>query len=216
MLTIKATKRDIKESLANIRGEGKVPAVFYGRKEESTPITISAIEFKKVWDEAGSSSVVTIEVDGESHDSLIHDVSVDPVKGHVLHTDFYVLEKGKKVEVETPLEFVGESPAEKAGHILVKVVYELEIKASAKDLPSEIEIDISSLTELGSQIHAKDIKLPEGVELMADPEEVIALIQEAQEEPEEPAEAPDLSTIEVEGEKKGDGEDASVEDSKSE
>lgn len=214
MFTIKATKRDVKESLADIRQAGKVPAVFYGRKETSTPITISSIEFSKVWKEAGSSSVVTIEVDGESHDSLIHDVSVDPVKEHVLHADFYILEKGKKVEVETPLEFVGESPAEKAGHILVKVVYELEIKASAKDLPSEIEVDISVLAELGSQIHAKDIKLPEGVELMADPEEVIALIQEAQEESEEPTEAPDLSTIEVVGKKKD--EEESVDDSKSE
>lgn len=202
MLTIKATKRDIKESLVDIREAGKIPAVFYGRKEESTPITLSAIEFKKVWEEAGSSSVVTIEVDGDSHDSLIHDVSVDPVREHVLHADFYVLEKGKKVEVETPIEFVGESPAEKAGHILVKVIYELEIRASAKDLPSQIEVDISVLTELGSQIHAKDIKLPEGVELMADPEEVIALIQEVQEESEDSHEAPDLNSIEVVGKKK--------------
>jgi len=202
MFTIKATKRDIKESLEDIREAGNTPAVFYGKKEDSTPITVSAIDLKKAWDEVGSSSVITVSVDGENHDCLIHDILFHPVKENVLHADFYVLEKGKKVEVATPLEFVGESPAEKTGGILVKVMHELEIKASATDLPSEIEVDISVLTTLGSQIHAKDLKLPQGVELMVDGEEVIALIQEAQEESEEPAEAPDLSTIEVVGKKK--------------
>jgi len=214
MFTIKATKRDVKESLEEIREAGKVPAVFYGHKEDSTPITISAAEFKKVWSEAGSSSVVVLNVDDESHDSLIHDVSVDPVKEHVLHADFYILEKGKKVEVETPLEFIGESPAEKAGHILVKVMHEVQIKTASKDLPSGIEVDISVLTDLGSQIHAKDLKLPQGVELMCEPEEVVALIQEANEEPEREAEAPDLSTIEVSGKKKENNESDEEEPSK--
>ena len=101
-----------------------------------------------------------------------------------------------------PLEFVGESQGEKSGGVLVKVMHEVEIEASPKNLPHSIEVSVESLVEVGSQINAKDIVMPEGVELKANPEETIALIQEAKEEEDEPVEAPDLDSIEVAGEKK--------------
>lgn len=202
MTTINATKRDVKTDLSKLREEGKLPAVFYGPKEESTPITVGAIEFLKVWREAGESSVVTLKEGEDEHEVLIQEVDVDAITGFARHADFYVIEKGKKVDVATPLEFVGESPAEKAGDILIKVMHELEITAAPSKLPHEIEVDISSLVKVGDQIHAKDIKLPEGVELNVEPDEVVVLIQEAKEESEEESVAPDLDSIVVEGEKK--------------
>ena len=202
MHTLEAIKRDKKDSLEKIRKEGFIPAVFYGPKEESTPIKIKSIDFQKAYDAAGESTVVTLKEGGNEHETLIHDIDFDPVKGFPRHADFYVIEKGKKVEVSVPLEFVNESPGEKAGGILVKVLHEIDIEASPKDLPSEIEVDISVLTDIGSQIHVRDLKIPSGVELKSDLDETVALIQEAKEEVEEETEAPDLSSIEVEGEKK--------------
>ena len=202
MLKLKATKRDLALKPDDIRAEGKIPAVFYGPKQESQAITIIYSEFEKTFKEAGESSVVILDVDGTEYETLIHDVSVHSVKGQVLHVDFYVIEKGKKVQVNIPLEFVGVSPAEKTlGGALVKVMYEIEIEAMPKDLPQSIEVSIDSLVDFDSQIHASDIKLPTGAELVTNPEEVIALVQEPKEEEAEETPEVDISSIEVE--KKG-------------
>jgi large subunit ribosomal protein L25 len=178
--------------------DAKIPAVFYGPKAESTPIWVNEIELLKVWKEAGESTVVTLSLDGVDHDTLIHDIDREPVKGKIRHVDFYVLEKGKKVEIAIPLEFVGVSEAVKTlGGNLVKVLHEIEIEAMPKDLPHDIEVDISALVDFESQIHAKDIKLPAGVVLKTDGDEVIALVAEAKEEIEEEAAPLDMSAIEV-------------------
>ena len=213
MLTLKAEKRDTNTKPAEIRKAGQIPAVFYGRKEASTAISIPKIDFLKVWKEAGESTVVTLETPEGTKESLIHDVDIDPVSGAPRHADFYVFEKGHKVEVALPIEFEGISPAVKdQGGILVKVLHELEIEAMPKDLPHNITIDISNLLNIGDQILAQDIKLPSGVELKADPEEVIATVSAPREEKEEEAAPIDLSTIEVEekGKKEVEGEGEAV------
>lgn len=203
MLKLEALKRDTKEDLENMRQMGIIPAVFYGPKEESTPIKIESVKFDKVFDEAGESTIVELDFEGKAHDVLIHAVDRHPVKDTVNHVDFYVVEKGKKVNVHVPIEFEGESKGEKTGGILVKVMHELEIEAMPKDLPHEIKVDISVLEKVGDQILAGDIKMPEGVELLAETEDVVAVIQEAKEENfDEPVEGPDMDSIEVAKEKK--------------
>lgn len=205
VLSLEYTKRDVKTNNDTLRAEGKVPAVFYGKKQESTPVTLDVKEFEKVWKEAGESTVVVLKSDGEEYETLIHDVSIDPVSEAPLHADFYAFEKGKKLEVDVSLEFVGVSPAVKdLGGTLAKVMHELSIEAVPSKLPQQIDVDISVLVDFESQIKAKDLILPEGVELAVDPEEVIALVTEAKEEEEEEPVEVDMSAIEVEGEKKDD------------
>ena len=185
-----------------VREAGKVPAVFYGKKEASTPIAIRQVDFLKVWKEAGESSVVTLDTSEGEKESLIQDVDLDPVTGAPRHADFYVFEKGHKVEVHLPLEFIGVSLAIKdLGGTLVKVIHELKVEAMPKDLPHNIEVDISSLNQFGDQILAKDLVLPHGVELKLNPEDVVATVAAPREEKEEEVAPVDLSTIEVE--KKG-------------
>ncbi len=186
MLTLAYKNRE-KATLHAIRKEGGMPAVFYGPKEQSTPIAIKEGDFKKVWNEAGESSIITLKGNGgEEHEALIHDVDTHPVTGAPRHADFYVIEKGKKLEINVPLEFVGVSEAVKSmGGTLVKVLHEVEIEALPKDLPRELTVDISALATLESQILAKDIKLPAGVTLITGPEEVIASIAVTKVEEEE-------------------------------
>lgn len=211
MTTLEFTKKTEGISNEEIRKNGGVPAVFYGPKEATQSISVDEIKFMKVYEEAGESSVVTLKGAGEDHEVLIHDIQFDPIKGRPLHVDFYVIEKGKKVAVDVPLEFEGVAPAEKTlGGVLVKVLHEVEIEAMPKDLPHEIKVDISSLVDFDAVIHAKDLILPAGVELITDPEETVALVQEPKDEEEEPAEAPDLSKIEVEAKGKKE-EEASTE-----
>ena len=202
MITLDATKRDKKESLDKIRKAGKMPAVFYGKKTDTTPITLSQKDFIKVWHTAGESSVVTIKSDSGDVDTLIHAVDIDPVSDIPRHADFYVFEKGKKIEIDVPLDFVGSAPAVKdLGGSLIKALHEIKISADPQHIPHDIKVDISSLIDFGSVITASQIELPEGVTLVEQPTEVVASAAAPKEdEPEETAPV-DLSAIEVE--KKG-------------
>jgi len=212
MILLKAKKREPKVSLAKMRKSGELPAVFYpirsdgagGKKASAVPISVALKDFLKVWKDAGESSVVSLKIEGsEELEALIQDVDSDPVRSTPRHADFYVFEKGKKLKIKTPIEFTGVSPAVKdLGAVLLKVLYELSIEALPKDLPKKIEVDIGSLKNFGDTIVAKNLKLPTGVSLEENPEEVVASVFEPKEEEEEkPAEPVDLSAIEVE--KKG-------------
>ncbi|MEI7480065.1 MAG: 50S ribosomal protein L25 [bacterium] len=197
MIKIAVEKRDLNTSPDCLRSSGKVPAVFYGQKESSTPIAVSLSEFKKVWRAAGETSVINLSGDGIDLESLIYEVKCDPVTDIPTHVDFYVIEKGKKLEINIPLEFVGIAPAVRdLGGVLIKVLHEMKIEALPKDLPHKLEVDISTLATLDSVVTAKEVKLPEGVTLIVNPDAVVASIAEIKEE--EVVVAPvDLSAIEV-------------------
>ncbi len=196
------SKRSKKENLDLLRKGGKIPAVYYGKKQASTPVVVSLSDFMKTWKVAGETGVVTLKNGEEELDALIYTIDKDPVTGVFRHADFYVFDKGQKMKVKIPMDFVGVSPAVKdMGGVLVKVLRELEIEASPKNLPRKIDVDISSLIDFKSQILAKDIKLPEGVSLAVLETEVVASVYEPKEEKEEVVAPPDLSAIAVE--KKG-------------
>ena len=216
-MKLKADLRDKAEKLDTLRKAGKLPAVFYGKKEPSTSISISKIDFLKAWQTAGESSVITLETPEGVKESLIHDVDFDPVTGAPRHADFYVFEKGHKVKIDIPLEFVGVAPAVKdLGGILVKVLHEVKVEAMPKDLPHNIEVDISGLMNFDSQVKASDLVLPSGVTLIDSPEEVVALVSQPREEKEEESAPIDLSAIEVEKKGKDDTEAEAAEGTKSE
>jgi large subunit ribosomal protein L25 len=198
MITLNVEKRDLKESLGDIRKAGKMPAVFYGKKEASTAIQLPYAVFEKALKEAGESTILHLDGKGIDVDVLIHDVDLDPVTDKPRHADFYAIEKGKKLKISIPLEFIGVAPAVKdLGGILVKVMHEIEIEALPKDLPHKLVVDISDLKTFDSVIPASQIKLPEGVTLKVKPEDVVASVYEPKEEVVEVAPVVDLSTIEV-------------------
>lgn len=213
MNKLTATMRSKADKLGLIRSNGMVPAVVYGARVENTMLSVSSIDFAKILKVAGESSTIVLEVADEKGaikkiDVLIHDVQFDPVKSFPIHIDFLAIDVNKPIEVAVPVEFIGIAPAEKNNlGVLVKVLHEVEIEALPKDLPHNVEVDLSTLVALDDQIHAKDIKLPKGVTMITDEEEVIALIAPVQEEVVE--EAPvDLSSIEVEKKgKKEEGEE---------
>ena len=216
MDTLTASKRTvIGRGAKNLKDDGSMPAVVYGPKQEAMPITLSAREFDRVLKSAGESSVIDLAGLGSPMQVLIHEVDRDPVTNAPRHADFYAIEKGAKVEVAVPIEFVGESAAVKAGANLVKVMHEVEIEEAPADLPHNLVVDISALANVGDQIHVRDIVLPKGVALQVDADEVVALVQEVQEEAvEEVAPAADLSGIEVEKKGKEEGEEGAAEEAK--
>lgn len=189
-------KRDTAKKAALVRREGMLPAVIYGRSEESTPISLSRKEFEKVYRTAGSSTVITLTGLGDDKSALIQDVEFHAVSGEPLHADFYAIEKGQSVTVSVPIEFEGTSAAVKdLGGILVKVMHELEMEVQPKDLPQAIHIDISALKTLDDKIFVGDLKLPASAKISVPMDEVVAMVSVAKEETEETAPM-DLSAIE--------------------
>lgn len=209
MLTLSVEKR-AKDgaTAASLRRASKLPGVVYGPHQAALPIAFVAGAFEKVLREAGEATVVSLTGLGADIATLIHEVDLDPLTNLPRHVDFYAVTKGEKVEVAIPLVFEGVSPAVETGANLVKVLHEIEVKADPMSLPHDFTVDISVLAALGDQIHVKDLALPKGVELVTDPEEVVALVQEVVEETAEAAPA-DIASIEVE--KKGKEEEAGEE-----
>lgn len=198
MTTLNAKLRDSAIKNETLRTTGQIPAVFYGFKRDVTSLVVNKIEFTKVFKEVGETNTLTLDTDSGKFDALIHDVQFDPVKNDVIHVDFLAVDMNKEIEVNVPLEFIGESAAVKAGGILVKVMHEISVISLPAKVPNIIEIDISSLVDSDSVITLKDVKLPEGVKATEEEDAVIAAISVAKEEVDEVTEAPDLSSIEVE------------------
>lgn len=197
MMNVKTAPRAAKET----KKEGFIPAVYYGKSAKATSIFVDAKEFAKVLASEGSSSSVTLVTEHGNEVAMIQDVQLHPVKSHIIHADFLIIEKGQKVHVKTPIEFIGESPAVKAGGLLVKVMHELSVEGDPAKLPHEFIVDISSLVSSDSNIHVGDIKLPAGVELYhVTKDDIVASISMPEEETGE-IQPVDLSAIEVE--KKG-------------
>jgi large subunit ribosomal protein L25 len=209
-LKLAATTRDAGKNLTNIRAEGSVPAVVYGAGRETMAIAVSLKEFVKVHKAAGESGTVELDLPTGKVTVLIHEVTADPVKGFPQHVDFLAIDVTKPIQVSVPIEFVGTSPAVKGSlGTLVKVLHEVEVKGLAQNIPHSIEVDISSLTGVDSHIAVSDLKLPSGVEALAKPTDMVALIATVKEEVEEASGPIDFSQIEVE--KKGKKEEEGAE-----
>jgi large subunit ribosomal protein L25 len=113
MLSLTVEKKNNESKNKSLVKAGRIPSIYYGPKQASTPISIDLKSFSKVWKVAGESQVIILKDGNEEHEALIHEVDVHPVNGVPRHVDFYVIEKGKKVSVKIPLIFSGISPAVK-------------------------------------------------------------------------------------------------------
>lgn len=174
MVTLEVAARDSKQKLSDVRGVGMVPGVFYGPKEKATAVSINARVFAKLWRDAGETTVITLTGVGGPKEVLIKEVAAHPTTGEAEHVDFYVLEKGKKIEIAVPLEFEGVSEAEKAGAVIVKVLHEIEIEVAPADLPQHLTVDLSLLKVVGDHITVSQIVIPASATFITDPEEVVA------------------------------------------
>ncbi len=191
MQALEIKPRDLKESPEMLREQGTVPAVFYGPKEKPTPISVDSKSLERVWREAGETTIVKLTGAGEDHDTLIHDVQIHPTTGKLLHADFYVLEKGKKITLNVPLEFVGVAPAEKSGHIIVKTMHEIEIEVAPQELPKSLTVDLSKLENVGDHITVAQVPVPPSASLVTHAEEIVVSVKEFVEEKAEVTPAPE-------------------------
>ena len=154
----------------DLRKEGFLPAVLYGPKQESMPLKVNSKKFEQAHQEAGESSMISLEIQGESkkHLVLIHSIQKHPLTDNIIHIDFYKPCLTDEIEATVPLIFEGEAPAVKElGGTIVKHFHEIVVKAFPQDLPNEIKVDIMCLKTFEDQISIKDINLILGEKVKA-------------------------------------------------
>lgn len=174
-INLSAAKRDEKEGIKKIITEGYIPAVLYGPGTAPTSLKVRDIDFGKVFAMAGESQLINLAIDnGQAVKALVKDIQKDVIKNKTIHIDFYQVDMNKKITAMIPLRFVGESKAVKElGATLVKSMDEIEVECLPGNLIDKLEIDLSALKEFDDAIRINQIKLPSGMELTAETDEVV-------------------------------------------
>ena len=165
------------------RREGQIPAVLYGHGTD--PLHVALPGHATFLALKHSNALFTITVDGDDMLAIVRDVQRDPVRQVIEHVDLLLVNRGEKVTVEVNVVVVGE-PAPSTMHVLERQT--LSIAADATNLPESVEIDVTGLVA-GAVVHAKDVALPAGSELLTDPDADIVLVSEVRSESAD-AEAP--------------------------
>jgi large subunit ribosomal protein L25 len=149
------------------------------------PLGVDLTEFEKIYKEAGESSLISLEIKGEKPSVraqekplvLIHEIKEDPLTGKPLHVDFYQPILVKEVEARIPIILEGVAGAvRELGGTLVKNISEVEVRARPQDLPKEIRANAEVLKTFEDHILIRDLKIPEGVKILKEPEEIVALV----------------------------------------
>lgn len=172
---LKATVRPLPTpELQSARQEKNIPGIVYGAGKDQVAVFVNQNEAIKILRDAGESTVVDLMVEGgETIPVLIQDVQLDPVTDTPIHFDFLRVDMKKVVHAHIELRHVGESPAIKAGHILVNQIEELEVEALPSALVGHIDINVESLKEVGDDIKVSELVIPAGIKVLSDPEQVV-------------------------------------------
>lgn len=185
-----------------LRKEGIVPASIYGPRRKSTNIQFDKKAFISLFKTIGFNQFFDLKIEGETKKSkaLVKEIQKNPLNDHLVSVSLYEIDEETKINVDVPIEIIGESPAVKLNLGFLIIQNEsLDVHCFPKDLPSSIKIDISKLENPGDVISVSDIQLPEGVEFSSEvePSSAIVYIGTAQKE-EEVAVAAESETAEGE------------------
>lgn len=200
---------------ARFRREGLIPAVAYGPKTDAIPIMVKSKEIREILrTSGGESSLIRLKIakKGVLLPALIKEIQLEPVRENILHIDFYLISVDTAIKTHVKLIATGESPGVKEeGGILTFSTREIEIECLPEKIPENIEVDISNLW-IHDMLRIKDLKIPEGIKILSDPELLVVnvvppakeevVVEAAPEEVEEVEEKVEAEEKEKEEEKK--------------
>jgi large subunit ribosomal protein L25 len=195
-----------------IRAKGAIPGILYGHGVKNEVVQIDSKAFRTAFAKSGYTTLVNLQVKGKTHTVLIREVQHHPLRDEIDHVDFYQVRLDEKVRAEVPLNFVGESIAVKdLNGVLVRNMDTLDLEALPQDLPHDIEVDIAALKDFEAVIHVSDLKIPAGITLFHEPEDVVAVVQAPRSEQELEAlseeATEDVEAVETIGKEKADEEE---------
>jgi large subunit ribosomal protein L25 len=194
-IVLKAERRKVLgKKVKVLRREGKLPAAIFGHGIETTPITLDMRDASRALSLVGSSTLITIDLEGEKHTALVRERQIDFIYRTLIHVDFQALSMTEKIQTTVSLYYDAEqAPAvETYNAILITALEGLEVESLPGDLPDNIEVDVSSLESIGDGIYVKDITPPEGVEILDDPETLIVVATAPAAEPVEEEEEEEI------------------------
>ena len=186
-ITVRATAREGrgKNDSRRARRNGQVPVTIYGGQGEAVAALAPLSELAAILrSDTGRNTIFTVDVEGvEATEVMFADRQIDPVRMRLVHADFKRLVKGEKIEATVPLRLVGEpiGVREQAG-ILEQIIREVEIRCQPRDIPEHIDVDVTNLA-VHDVLHVSDIPTSEGVEILEEPDTVIATLGVVKEEP---------------------------------
>jgi large subunit ribosomal protein L25 len=213
-MQLKAATRDLLgKSSRRLHGQGKLAAVVYGHNTKPTPLVLDRLEFQKVFLKSGRTHLVDLVVDGRTDKVLVREIQTHPRRLGPIHVDFYQVNLEEKITVEVPIHLVGESAAVKRGDAdILQPIHSLRVECLPSDIPEAFEVDMTPLEEIESEVRISDIKMPKGVTVLIDPEElVVKIIKKREMKVEEEAPTAEAALV-GEGEAAAEGEEAAAEE----
>ncbi|GEN31278.1 large subunit ribosomal protein L25 [Cerasibacillus quisquiliarum] len=178
MATLKAVKRDDHRSSVTkqLRKEGLVPGVVYGKKYGNESVAINGVELLKLLREEGRNAIISLEIGEEKPvEVMLHDHQMDAIRNELLHVDFFAVDMDEEIDVEVPIAIVGDPVGARDGGILQQPVFELVVRAKPNKIPDEITVDVSSL-EIGDVITVADLKTTDEYSIFEDEDMTIATV----------------------------------------
>jgi large subunit ribosomal protein L25 len=160
-----------------LRREDFVPGVIYGKEINPETISINRKDIDKVIKQQGENAILELSLNGKDFDAMIKEVQRHPIRGEVVHLDLYQISKDQKVQVYVPIHLLNTDVLPKDG-ALVRQMDEIELACAANIIPRSIEVDLTGLT-IGGSISISDISIPEGIEVLEEPEAVIVSLSHA-------------------------------------
>ncbi len=178
-MQLKASVRDLLGKRSRrLYGQGKLAAVVYGHNAKPTPLVLDRLEFQKVFVKSGRTHLVDLVVDGDKAEKvLVREIQTHPRRLGPIHVDFYQVNLEEKITVEVPVHLAGESAAVKRGDAdILQPLHTLRVECLPSDIPEAFEVDLTPLEEIESELRISDLKIPKGVTVLIDPEELVVKI----------------------------------------
>ena len=212
------TRTVISKGLNRLRRDGLLPGVLYGSNVDPVALQLPAHEAGQLLTRLQGTILIDLEVDGQTHTTIVRELQRDVLRGHPVHVDFMAVDMEQVLTIMVPINLVGESPAVATGEYAVMTsLYELEVECLPKDIINIVEVSVEGLTELGDTILVSDVVVPEGINILTDLEEAVARVAYAGiievEEEEEEEEGLELDAEDVEVIEKGKVTDDDFEES---
>ncbi len=213
---LKAEIRTISgKQVKKLRREGVTPANIYGKNFESISIQLPVKEFEAIYSKVHETGLVDLNVGKDTYPVLIHNVQRNPLSHDAIHVDFYKVNLKEKVKTSIPVIGIGEAEAEKQKvGALMQSLNEVEVEALPAELPENIEVSVEHLAAIDDHILVSDLKAPNGVEILTDPETTIFRIAELVSQEAEELEAEEEAAAEAAAEESAESKE--TEESKEE
>lgn len=158
-----------------LRAEGKIPAVVYGSDTEPTAIAVQWSALRAaLTTEAGLNALITLDVDGDEHLTIVKDMQRHTVRREVTHVDFIVIDRNKPIDVDVPITITNFDLPRFADLVIDQLLFTLPVSAKPGSIPNEFVVDCEAL-DVDAPIRAESIEMPPGVELNIDPEEAVVI-----------------------------------------